>query len=275
MKYQLAKPFLFLIAVILVVSLACSIGGSTEAPVAPDEQPVAGEQPVALDEQPVEQAPVEDAEPTAPPPPTNTPEPVAQQFFTETFDENSGNWSYFMVNGSLSTVTDGFGKNNVAIEGGRYVFKLEDKYQWAYVKYDPYEYENVRVQIVAENRGANNNNVSIICRYTPDVGWYEFNIANNGLYWIYYAEYREQGTKVRYNYIINGGSNKIHTGKETNTYTAICDGRTLSLEINGFETNSIEEKQYVLRQGSVGVAVSSFNVLPINVEIDEVTISEP
>lgn len=269
MKYQLAKPFLFLIAVILVVSLACSIGGSTDEPVVLDGESV------TLDEQPIEQAPTEGVQATEPSLPTDTPEPVAQQFFTETFDDNSGNWSYFMVNGELSTITNGFGKNKVAIEGGRYVFQLEDEYQWAYVKYDPYEYENVRVEIVSDNRGANNNNVSIICRYTPNVGWYEFNIANNGLYWIYYAEYREQGTKVSYNFITNGGSNKIHTGKETNTYTAICDGRMLSLEINGFETNSIEENKYVLRKGSVGVAVSSFNVLPINVEIDEITISEP
>lgn len=272
MKYQLAKPFLFLIAVILVVSLACSIGGSTSTE----------DQPVALDEQPVEQAPVDDVQATDPPPPTNTPplptntpEPVAQQFFTETFDEDSGNWSYFIVNGELFTVTDGFGKNNVAIEGGRHVFELKDESQWAYVKYDPYEYENVRVEIVTENRGVNNNNVSIICRYTPDVGWYEFNIANNGLYDIYYAEYREQGTKVRYNFIANGGSNKIRAGKETNTYVATCDGRTLTLAINGFEANSIDDNQYVLREGSVGFAVSSFNVLPVNVEIDEMTISEP
>lgn len=262
MKYQLAKPFLFLIAVILVVSLACSIGGSTE-------------EPVVLDEQPVDQAPVEDAGAADTPPPTNTPEPVSQQFFTETFDADSGNWSYFMVNGELYSVTEGFGKNNVAIEGGRYVFELEEENQWAYVKYDPYEYENVRVEIVADNRGVNNNNVSIICRYTPDVGWYEFNIANNGLYNIYYAEYREQGTKVRYNFIANGGSNKIRTGKETNTYVATCEGRTLTLEINGFEANSIDDNQYVLREGAVGVAVSSFNVLPVNVEIDQITISEP
>lgn len=261
MKYQLAKPFLFLVAVILIVSLACSVGGGADE--------------AASVEQPADPAPVEDTSPTEPPPPTNTPEPVAQQYFTETFDEDAGNWSFFMVNGELSTATDGFGKYNAGIDGGRYVFELDEEYQWAYAKYDPFEYEDVKIEVVADNRGVNNNNVSIICRYTPDVGWYEFNIANNGLYNIFYAEYREQGTKVAYEFITNGGSNKIKTGKETNTYTVTCEGRTLSLEINGFETNSIDDNKFLLDSGGVGIAVSSFNVLPVNVQIDQVTISQP
>jgi hypothetical protein len=53
--------------------------------------------------------------------------------------------------------------------------------------YDPYVYEDVRIDARVINRGVNNNNVSLVCRYT-DSGWYEFNIANNGLYWIYAAE---------------------------------------------------------------------------------------
>lgn len=264
MKYQLAKPFLFLIAVIMVVSLACGIGSSSDAPVAPAE------------DEPVEQAPVEESAPAeSESVPTNTPEPMAEQYFTETFDADNGNWSTFIVDGELYTINDGVGKNNVAIDNGRYIFELEEEGQWVYAKYDPYEYENVRIEVVSDNRGVNNNNVSIICRYTPDVGWYEFNIANNGLYNIYYAEYREQSTKIRYNFIANGGSNKIRTGKEVNTYVASCEGRTLTLVINDFEAISIDDNQYILDSGNVGVAVSSFVALPVNVQIDSFTISEP
>lgn len=266
MKYQLIKPFLFLFAVIMVVSLACGIDWGGDETTAPVEQPTISSS--------VESTPNSTVEPTQSPP-TVTPEPIAQQYFTETFDENSGDWSFFMVNGETSSATEGFGEYNAGIDNGNYMFELMDENQYAYIKYDPYDYTDVRVDVVANNRGVNNNNVSIICRYTPGGGWYEFNIANNGLYNIFYAEYRQQGTKVAYEFLANGGSNKIRTGKETNTYTAICKGRTLSLEINGFEAYSFEENRFALSKGAVGLSVSSFNVLPVNVEIDEVTISEP
>jgi len=55
----------------------------------------------------------------------------------------------------------------------------------------------------ADNAGKNNNNVSLVCRYDDtDETWYEFSIANNGLYWIYAYD-------DGYNLIANGGSNLI------------------------------------------------------------------
>jgi len=39
--------------------------------------------------------------------------------------------------------------------------------------------------------------------------------------------------------------------------------------------SSFEEKQYALREGLVGIGVSSYDVLPIIVGFDWVTISEP
>ena len=54
-----------------------------------------------------------------------------------------------------------------------------------------------------------------------------------------------------------------------------CKGRTLVLTINGYETRRLDENQYVLRQGKIGVSVSSFKTLPVNVEIDSVTVSQP
>ena len=259
MKYQLAKPVLFLVAFILVVGLACS----TSASDAPEESVPVEEvaSPVSLP-------------PTIPPPPT---EPVAQQFYTEEFDTDTGLWTYFLIDANRPAplyVEDDFGTMFVGIENDRLVFDLESEGQWVYVTYDAYEYDNVRLDIVAENRGANNNNVSLICRYTPDEGWYEFNIANNGLYWIFYAEMLDS-KKIVYHQLANGGSNKIKTGKEINEYAMVCNDRTLALYINGYETNVFEDNKYVLRDGLAGVSVSSFNVLPVKVEIDSVTISQP
>ena len=77
MKYQLVKPFLFLVSVIVVVSLAClgPSGGDTPAEQPPAEAPPA---------EPAAATPV--PPPTSIPPPTEPPSPVTQRFFTEEFD---------------------------------------------------------------------------------------------------------------------------------------------------------------------------------------------
>lgn len=266
MKSQLAKPFFFLIGFILIVSLACSLGGGAEEPApAPVE-----EEPVLVEEEPTPAEP----EPTVPPPP---PEPVAPQFYTEEFDGDTSQWTYFLVDGNKNVpvyVEEDFGTMFVGTDEGRLHFDLESKGQWAYVTYDAHEYENVRLDAVVENRGVNNNNVSLICRYTPDEGWYEFNIANNGLYWIFHAIIQDDDSVI-YTQLADGGSNKIKPGKEINKYTIVCNNRDLRLYINDNETRVLEENRYALRDGLIGVSVSSFGTLPVKVEVDSVTISEP
>lgn len=271
MKYRLAKPFLVFIAFVLVVGFACSMGAPAEEPAVPVQQEeVVPPAPAAQEEV----APPAPQEPTPLPVPT---EPVAQQFYTEDFTGDTSQWTYFLINATKSVpvfVEEDFGTMFVGSQDERLLFDLGSEWQWAYVTYNAYEYDNVRLDVVAENRGVNTNNVSLICRYTPDEGWYEFNIANNGLYWIYHAIIRDDGAVI-YTQIADGGSNKIRSGKETNEYSIICKDRTLSLYINGNETRVYEEPTYALRKGKIGVSVSSFNVLPVKVEIDSITISQP
>ncbi len=267
--------FSLLLGLIGIFSLACII---TLPPKPPAETQAPPPPP------PVEtQAPLPQDTPTSLP--TSTPEPLptptpeeAPAFFTDEFDVVTDFWSYFIINGvqeknQLVENPQDEPKVSVHIEDGFMKFGIDKNYQYVYVTYDPYTYTDVRVDVRAENRGVNNNNVSIICRYTEE-GWYEFNIANNGLYWIYYAQMKPS-KQVSYALIANGGSNKIRMGKDVNEYTAICKGRTLQLFINGYEVKTLTENRYALREGQVGVSVSSFNVLPVQVDIDWVKVSQP
>ena len=154
------------------------------------------------------------------------------------------------------------------------VFDVEGKELWLYATYDAYEYDDVRMDVVAENRGVNNNAVGLICRYSKEDGWYEFDVANNGLFTIYYGSYTPDN-QVNYSKLANGGSNKLKQGKDINTYGISCKGRTLILYINGFEVRRINDNQYVLKKGKVGVSVSSFKDLPVKVEVDSAKISKP
>lgn len=263
MKYQLIKPFLFLLAFVLVFGLACSVLAPS-TPVAQPAIPVA-ESPVPPP--PATAVPVEvvsttaaAAEPTQPPAP-----PANSRFFTEEFDGDLSNWEYFH-----------FGKDgsdyDVSTDDGLLVFEIKDEDTYVFNIYTAEKYDDVRIDTEANNRGYNYNNVGLICRFDEDDGWYEFNISNDGLYEIWAFDILGD---TGYNLIANGGAQNIKTGKETNNYGIVCRGKTLTLYVNGREINSIEENKYGFKRGYTGVSVSAENVIPIKVEFEWVKISEP
>ena len=260
------RPLLFFVSLLLMVGLACSfVTGDT-----PTEAPPPTEQPIDIDD-PTE-APATEAPAIEAPEPTEPPAPEAQPFFTEEFDAfNGSNWDVFTITASDDADPD---KVEVTAEDGRLIWKFDSEWVYYYLFYNAYEYEDVQLEARADNRGKNNNTVSLVCRYDPEVGWYEFNVANNGLYSILFMEVAPGG-KIRENRIANGGSNNIKAGLETNEYLAKCKGNELSLTINGQDVITIQDKKYGLSKGQVGISVSSFNVLPILIEMDWIKISEP
>jgi hypothetical protein len=262
------RPLLFIVSLLFIVGMAC--GGSapsTQAPPPPTQEVQViptNPPPQPTEEPPTEAAPTEAV--------TEEPVSQAQQFFTEEFDTPlSGDWSTFTI--TDPNVSD-LEKVTVEAEDGNLVWDFDSEYVYYYLFYNAFEYEDVKVEARVDNRGKNNNSVSLICRYDEEVGWYEFNIANNGLYDILYAEVLDNG-KISWNRIANGGSNAIKQGKDVNEYSAACEGEELTLTINGDEVISIDERKYSLRSGQAGISVSSFNVLPILIDMDWLRISEP
>jgi hypothetical protein len=267
------RPLLFFVSILLVIGLACSFGDGANTPAPqPTEAPVQVDEPTSPPEPtepPVTEAPLPTEAPATEPP---TPEPVASEFFTEEFDNPlSGDWDVLTVTGSAKADAD---KVTVESDNGKLVWDFDSEYLYYYLFYNAFEYEDVQLDVRADNRGRNNNSISLICRHDAEVGWYEFNIANSGVYDILYAEVTPSG-EIAYDTIANGGSLAIKQGKEVNEYSITCKGTTLTLTINGKEVTSITEKKYGLRSGQVGVSVSSFNVLPILIEMDWIKISEP
>ena len=259
------RPLFLFVALLLAVGMACNaMSSSTEVPAQPpQDEPVVPVQPQETEE------PAPQPEPTEEPP---TAVPPQSDFYTEEFNSPlSSDWTVFYLEASDKADID---KVTVEAEDGKLVWDFDSEYLYFYLFNTAHKYEDVTVKVRADNLGRNNNNVSLMCRYDPEVGWYEFNIANNGLYNIYYAEINSQG-KIVYNRITNGGSNSIKQGKDVNEYSITCKGQELSLTINGDEVNTITERKYSLRDGNIGISVSSFNVLPILVEMDWLEVSEP
>ena len=268
MKNPYLKMALLFVSVFILVGLACSFSTTTDPTATPfvitatpEPEEVVIVQPTATNTQVVVQQP----EPTEEDLPTE--EPVSSQppaYFVEDFDGDISSWSYFLMNGNENLM-------DLYTDNSRLIFDLQGTYQWVYVLYDEYTYDSVQLDLYAENRGKNTNNISLVCNYSDRDGWYEFNISNGGLYDILvYSEIDGDYFRLQ-----SGGSTNINMGRATNLYTAVCDGNYLALYINGYLEKEVVDNKYNLREGQVGFGVSSFDVTPILVEVDYFSIDLP
>jgi hypothetical protein len=153
-------------------------------------------------------------------------------------------------------------------ENSRLHFDIQGSDTYVYVVNNALEVADVRIDTSTENLGRNANNISLMCRYS-DRGWYEFNIASNGEYSILKYDANTQS----YRALWTGGSTLINMGQEVNEYTAVCQGDSLSLYINGGFVKTIKDNS--IKSGLAGVSVSSFNVTPIVVDFDAFAMSVP
>jgi hypothetical protein len=260
MKKARRLPFLALLLFVLILSIACGL------PLGNNNSPTAKPQVIVVTATPEKQAPTEapivETEVVTEAPVTSS---EAKDFFIDEFDDNMDNYSWFDMGSG-----DEEGKMNLLYEEGQLKFELNDYNLWPYVMYEPYTYTDVRIDVEAENWGRNQNSVTLICRYDEDLGWYEFNIANDGTWFIaYYDAMIAKGYITLY----DGGSTAIKMGRDTNVYSAVCQGQNLTLFINGVKTRTVEHKD--LKEGLVGVGVSSYDNYPINVYFNWLEISQP
>jgi len=186
-----------------------------------------------------------------------------ESYYESDFDALLTDWSYFLMSGN----EDGFTAE--ITDNSKLYIEITGTNTWVYFYLNPLIVGDVRLDTSMENLGRNNNNVSLICRYDPDRGWYEFNVGNSGLYTIYYYDARSE----EYISIFSGGSTAIKTGKSVNEITAICQGNELTLGVNGTLVRTVEDDR--LNQGYVGLSLSSFDVTPIQAEFDYFVASVP
>jgi S1-C subfamily serine protease len=196
----------------------------------------------------------------------NTSTGEALDFYTEEFnaDFNGNNWEYF-------TLGSGSDKDLVIQQENDYLlFDLGDKNLYVYFMYTPYYYQDVKLTLNAENRGRNNNNVSLVCRMAEDgSGWYEFSVESGGVWYLYAVENND------YKILDNGGTNALKQGREVNEYGLECVGDEITMYVNGSEIKTVKDSTYGFNEGRVGFNISSLNVLPITVEVNWFDIAQP
>lgn len=189
----------------------------------------------------------------------------AEAFFTEEFESSfvAENWQYFTLgSGDDSDLV-------IQQESDHLLFDLGDEDLYVYYIYTPYIYEDVSIALNAENRGRNNNNVSLICRMNEEgTSWYEFSVESGGVWYLYAMD-------GKYNILANGGTTALKQGREVNEYRMDCDGSEIALYVNGKEIRTVKDTKYGFDEGAVGFNISSLNVLPITVEVNSFEIAQP
>lgn len=199
--------------------------------------------------------------------PMKSPTPQAQQFFTEEFDQDPGSdWVIDIIGPGADAHKDSV---KMDFTNSRMRVELPEDDLYFYYTFVGYSYENVRLDLRADNRGVNTNNVSLTCRNSKD-GWYEWSVGSGGDWYLY-------AITDKFNLIISGGTTFLKQGKEVNEYSLVCQDNKIAMFINDqeIEQSPVTDNQYKLREGTVGFNISSINVTPVLVEVDWFKISEP
>lgn len=290
------KNWLWMIAILMLISLACGSTGKKDNDSEQPDKPAAAENKAkqtsdededdspSTSEQEKEDVEEEEVELSSDESDDYAEEEILQEpaasisnapkFFRDEFDGelDKVNWSteyhYWVDEDVEEEDEEAIPVYTIDQKRGALRFDLESPWLYIYHMYNPHIYKDVRIDLEVENKGVNKNNISLICRST-DYGWYEF-IATSGGYYSIMRYYEDGNEELAY-----GGIKSIKFGdKKKNVFTAICNNKTLTYIVNGVEIKKVKDEE-IMDEGYVGFNVSAEKALPVKVEINWLEISEP
>lgn len=186
--------------------------------------------------------------------------PESGEFFTEDFDGGLPEWTDFIAGEGSDADT--------SIVNGQFLYDIQSQFTFAYTLYDGATYGDVQLTANVENRGHENNYITLVCRESAD-GWYELSFASDGFYSIDFAD----DATDSFENLAGGTTDTINLGAASNEFTAICQGNQLTLYVNGEFVDNVTDNR--LTDGRVGISVASLEDLPILVAFDYLEISQP
>jgi len=245
----------FLLLGFLLLTTACQQATPTPAPsLFPTATLPASQTPVPVSSTP---------EPTFTPEPSPTPFP---QYFTNEFDSSLAGWVILQAgNDAVPKITT---------ENSHLILQMDSPQTWLYVIYGAQDYANVRVDTSFENRAGSPSSIGVICRYSEEKGWFEFNIFTDGTYNVLYGKWLTIGI-ADYLPVVSGQSEYIKLDNSPQEIGMTCQDTTLSLYINGKLFRNVDVSRFEVVTGKVGITASSFENIPVTTAFDKVTVSEP
>ncbi|MCC6500641.1 MAG: hypothetical protein IT313_10280 [Anaerolineales bacterium] len=241
-----------------VTALANATEAPTQPAVAPSQTPTA--QISGVDATPSPEA-------TASPAATESPTP--NPFFVEDFNTDLASWFEFMTSGDSSLVKRKVELGALSVS----LLQREGVTSRYYLINNSFSYSDVKLEAVVTNRGNNSNGVGLICRYS-DIGWYEAQVSNSLEFALYVVDNVGVYSKG-YNEVMRANSKHILSGLRTNIYTLTCKDNVISLFANGNLLGEFTDTHYGFTDGKIGLSVWSPQTLPVNVDVETLTISAP
>ena len=195
--------------------------------------------------------------------PTETPFP---NFFTNEFDSSLAGWVILQAGNEATP--------NVKIEEGRLTLEMDSSYTWDYALYGAQDYSNVRIDTQFTNRALTPASTGLICRYSEDKGWFEYNVSADGTYNVLLGKWLDVGIS-QYTPITDGSSKLILPTGSTQTIGLACIDSMLSLYINDTLVRKVDVSSYNLPAGKVGLATASYENTPIVIGFEWAKVSAP
>ena len=208
-------------------------------------------------------------------PVTNTPEPTATlelsptpfpRFFTDEFDSSLAGWVILQA-GNESVP-------NTKTENSNFILQMDSPFNWLYAIYTAQDYANVRINAQFTNQAGSPSSTGLICRYSEEDGWFEYNVSTDGSYNLLYGSWLAVGI-ADYLPITDGSSNLIQPSGAPQLIGLTCSDTALALYINDTIVRNVDVTNYGLTEGSVGITASSYENTPVVVALERVIVSEP
>ena len=187
-----------------------------------------------------------------------------ERYFTKEFDSPMEYWSILYASGDASSV-------DMRNENSALTFELSSPNTWMYAVYNPFDYDRVHIGISAISFGNDVNAMGLICHYSDQEGWYEFNISSDGSYNVLYGQWLADSI-ARYTPITDGTSDYIQTGSITNIIGLDCGDNFLRLYINDQLFRTLNVENIGLTGGKVGLTLASFDQVPVVLSFDWVEV---
>jgi hypothetical protein len=127
---------------------------------------------------------------------------------------------------------------------------------------------DVRIDADVQNvAGPNWNNISLVCRMSPD-GWYEAAIDTGG-YWSLWRYSESQGFEE----LKGGASTAIRLRQGRNHMTLVCAGATIAFYVNDVALAEVEDDRF--DDGHLAIGVTTFELKGAGVNFEALTVTLP
>ena len=206
---------------------------------------------------------------TVTPEPTFTPEPSPTpfpRFFTDGFDASLAGWVVLQAGNDAVP--------NIARGDSRLTLQMDLPHTWLYVLFGAQDYTDVQVNTAFQFRTGTDSSVGLICRYSEEKGWIEFNVSSDGNYNVLYGTWLDTGI-ANYLPVVDGQSEYLKLDNSPQEIGLTCQGSVIFLYINGKLFRNVDVSRFEVVEGKVGVAAASFENIPAVISLDRVTVGEP